>query len=241
MNAFSLVIALSASLGLGWTAVRTPARLALETVDNGLAILVGALLGGRLGYAAAHWAYFRVQPLEIFQVWLGGLSASGALSGAVLALVVVSWAIRQHPGKVSDRLLPLGATLVAGAWLACWISGAAYGPETNTWWGLPSVDEQGLYAQRVPTQLIGVLAALALYAGLEAMQGPGRLLTRLPAGSAASLWLLGTALSLYGLSYLRVDPAQLLAGLRLDAWGALAVAALAVICFVCAWLARREG
>ena len=237
MNGFSVIMALSASLGLGWTAVRMTPRLALETVDNGLAALAGALLGSRLGYVLAHWSYFQKQPLEFFQFWSGGLSGSGALMGGCLAVLLVSLLIHQHPGKVADRLLPLGAALVAGAWLACWISGAAYGRETSAWWGLPSADELGFYARRFPVQALGVLAALAWYALLESRQS---LFDRLPAGSAASLWLLGTALSLFGLSFLRGDPARIVGSLRLDALGDLATILLAVLCLTSIWVARQR-
>jgi phosphatidylglycerol:prolipoprotein diacylglycerol transferase len=237
VNAFSLLIAAGVGLGLGWTAARTSARLALETVDSGLVVLLGALVGGRLGYAAAHWTYFRLQPAEIFRVWQGGLSGSGALVGAALALLLAAWAFHQHPGRLADRLLPLGTALVAAGWLACWVSGAGYGGETNAWWGLPSADEQGLYAQRVPVQALGALAALAWFALLDAGQ---ERLARLPAGSSAAAWLLGTALCLFGLSFLRADPTRLLDGLRLDAWGALGAALLAVIGLAGAWLARQR-
>ena len=237
MNTYSLLIAVSVGLGLGWTAARTPARLALETVDNGLAVLLGALVGGRLGFVVAHWAYFRTQPVEIFQVWLGGVSGSGALVGAFLALLLVAWVIRQHPGLMADRLLPLGAALVAGAWLACWVSGVAYGSETSAWWGLPAMDEQGLVLKRVPVQALGALAGLAWFVQLETGQ---KTLSQLPAGSSAAIWLLGTALCMFGLSYLRADSIQLLSGLRLDAWGSLGVAGLALLALLGAWLVRRR-
>jgi len=150
---------------------------------------------------------------------------------------LVAWAVRQHPGHLADRLLPLGASLVAGAWLACWISGVAYGPETSAWWGLPAVDEQGLFLRRVPVQALGALAGLAWFALLEAGQ---RMLNQLPAGSCAGLWLLGTGLCSFGLSYLRADAAQHMAGLRLDAWGALGVAGLSILALFGAWLARHR-
>lgn len=238
MNGFSVIIALSASLGLGWTAVRTTPRQALETVDNGLVALTGALLGGRLGYVFVHWTYFQDHALEFFQFWSGGLSGSGALIGACLAVLLVSLVVHQHPGKVADHLLPLGAALVAGAWLACWISGAAYGSQTNAWWGLPSTDELGFFARRVPVQALGVLAALAWYALLESRQN---MLAQLPPGSTSTAWLIGTALVLFGLSFMRGDPAPILAGLRLDAWVDLAVVTFALACLFGILITRQRS
>lgn len=240
MTVFSLAIASGVALGLFWTVQRSPPRQALFSMDSGLAALAGALIASRLGFVAAQWAYFRVNPDEIMQFWLGGLSGSGALVGGALAALLSAWLAGRQPGRSADLLLPLGAALSAAAWLACWLDGAAYGAQSPAWWALPAGDEWGLYARRFPTQLLGALLALGWYALLEAGQGAGRPLNRLPEGGLAAVWLLGSGLSLFGLALLRGDPAQLWAGLRLEAWAALGVCLLALLGLGWAWLAARQ-
>ncbi|MBF0093880.1 MAG: prolipoprotein diacylglyceryl transferase [Alphaproteobacteria bacterium] len=50
---------------------------------------VGVILGGRLGYVLFYKPdYYLSEPLEILQVWKGGMSFHGGLLGVVLALVL---------------------------------------------------------------------------------------------------------------------------------------------------------
>lgn len=49
---------------------------------------VGIVLGGRLGYVLFYKpAHFLAHPLEIFQVWQGGMSFHGGLLGVVVAVI----------------------------------------------------------------------------------------------------------------------------------------------------------
>jgi len=62
------------------------------------AIVVGVILGGRLGYVLFYnLSYFVVHPLEIFALWHGGMSFHGGLIGAILAVV---WFV--HRKKLSN-------------------------------------------------------------------------------------------------------------------------------------------
>ena len=236
MQTFSLILGLGAALGLAATAWQSADKQAEGMVDAGLAALLGSLLAGRAAYVAAQWGYYQAHLAEIPQPWLGGLSASGALLGAMLGLLVLglltprsSGASRssgapRSPGTLADALLPLLAALTVSAWLACWLDGTAYGPRAAAWWALEARDEWGQLAPRLPLQAIGALLALGWFGLLErfrpALARPGQL---------AGLACLGLALELFGLSFLRADPAPLWRSLRLDAWGALAAAAFALL------------
>jgi prolipoprotein diacylglyceryltransferase len=239
MDVFSLLLGLGAAAGLIWVATKSPEKKAHRNVDAGIAALFGALVGGRIAYVAVNWGYFQGHLVEIPEAWKGGISGLGALAGSVLALALLAVYIRPTAGELGDALLPLATTLTIAAWMGCWLDGSAYGAQVDTWWGLQARDEWGILFPRVPVQLIGALLALSLFWSVE------RISARLPiAGQAAGLALLGLSVELFGLSFLRADPTPYWRGMRLDAWGALALACLASIylahTLLRMWLASRK-
>jgi phosphatidylglycerol:prolipoprotein diacylglycerol transferase len=227
LNLDSLLLGLSAALGLAWAAWLSPAGQELRRVDHGLWVLAASLVGGRVGYVAFNWGYYRQQPWQIPAVYLGGLSWPGALCGGLLALALLARLTRQSFGQLADALLPLLAGLSCGAWLACWLNGCAYGPLTSAFWGLPARDEWGSLERRWPTQLLGALLALSWVGLLIWARGRFTGLSR--PGCTAALGLLGLAIQLGGLAFLRADPLPGWCQVRLDAWAAagLGLAALA--------------
>jgi phosphatidylglycerol:prolipoprotein diacylglycerol transferase len=187
-------------------------------LDAGLAALGGGLLGGRVAYVAMSWPYFRQHLAEAPQIGLGGLSWVGAAMGGLLGLLVYARLRRQSPAELLDGLLPLATTVSIAAWLASWVEGGAYGPAVTAFWALPSRDEWGNLASRLPVQLLGALLTLVLLGLVDAIQARGKG-ANLP-GRAAGLWMAGFALLMAGLSTLRADPAPVWAGVRLETWGA---------------------
>jgi prolipoprotein diacylglyceryltransferase len=221
---FSLLVGLGAVTGLVGVARNAPEKEARRRVDAGLWALGGALVGGRVGFVVAHWAYFQLHSSEIAAVYLGGISASGALLGSVLALTIYAIVTQMAFGIVADSLLPLLASMTVVSWLSCWLAGVAYGPLSNAWWGLPARDEWGTVAPRLPLQFLGALLSVGLFASLEMSRERWKF-----AGRAAALGLLGLALQLFALSFLRADPAPLWRGLHPDAWGAIGLGFLSLI------------
>ena len=230
---FTICLSLGVGLGLAWSALAAPRPLALRLIHAGWFALGGGLLGARLGYVAWHWPYYQQQPWEIFQTWQGGLSGPGAWAGALLGLLFAARLTGLPLGLLADRLLPLASCLAASAWLGCWLTGSAYGlPGDSLWAALPAPDETGRIAQRLPVQVVGLLSSLGLLALLDLRRSYFR--SRLRDGLQAGLWLAAQGLLLWGLSYLRADPTPLWQGLRLDAWGGLAIALVGGF-----WLALR--
>ncbi len=87
MASFALLVGSGVLLGLVWLVWRLPEKSLARGLDISLVITLGALLGGRLGYVAVSWPYFRSHLWEIIQVWLGGYSGPAALAGGLLALL----------------------------------------------------------------------------------------------------------------------------------------------------------
>ncbi len=202
-------------------------------------MLLGALIGSRAVFVMVDWAYYQLHPVEIIQVWLGGLSGVGALVGAVLAAVITSLWWKLPANMYLDATLPLLGTITITSWLGCWLDRCAYGQPTNAWWGIPARDEWGVLAPRVPVQILGAILTLVLIWWLD------RSTKVLPIhGLRAGLGLFGVSAVLFGLSYLRADPAEVWRGLRLDAWGALGLmifSTVAVVVLLSVGKMRKKG
>lgn len=214
---YTLSVALGACAGLFWISQQKTNRQADIQFNAGLVALSGALIGGRLAYVGVNWGYFQNNLLEIIQVQLGGLAWAGALVGGMLALGIYSRLARQPLGKVADAATPLLGLLALSVWVGCWFDGCAYGPLASTWWAMPTRDEWGAFAPRLPLQLIcAALTAVLFWALDRYARGTG-----LRPGMHSGLALLGLCLILSLASLLRADPAPHLMQLRLETWIAL--------------------
>jgi len=193
---------------------------------------MGTLIGGRAGYVLLNWAYYERHHWEVFQVWLGGFSWIGALFGAFISISITAQIQKTSLGNLMDHLLPLFSSITISTWLACWLTGHAYGIEINRWWGVPAINESGLLAQRWPIQLIGALAALGFHWLAEYFQKRRRI-TR--PGLASCLVLSGFSLTIFILSPFRGDPILMLNETRLDIWasaGFFTLSTLMAITFI---------
>lgn len=235
MANFSILIGIGVGLGLLWVMWQSAPRQCEHRLNAALWALGGALLGGRAAYVARLWPYYHTHQTDIPQVWLGGLDGAGALLGGVLGLLAAAAVLRRPLGRLADALLPLLISVSAAAWLACWLDGSAYGAPASAWWGVPARDEWGEVQRRLPVQLLGAVATLLLSWLIERLRGH---LVR--PGQPAALGLLGVALILFGLSFLRADPSLLWGSLRPEAWGALILGGLALIGLLLASLLPEE-
>jgi prolipoprotein diacylglyceryltransferase len=215
------LIGLGAVTGLAWTAALAPDKHTARWIDQGLWLLLGALLGGRLVHVITTWGYYGERPLDIPQVWLGGLSGPGALAGGLLTLGLVALLTRQKLGVLADGYLPLAAALVVSAWLASWADGAAYGAETSAWWGLPARNEWGDLTRRMPLQMIAALLSLVVFWSANRYSDPFR------PGQASSLATIGLGMLILAVSLVRADPSPTWAGLRPESWAGLTFILLA--------------
>jgi phosphatidylglycerol---prolipoprotein diacylglyceryl transferase len=224
---FSILLGLGIGIGLAWVTWVSPRKQARHHLTAALWVLLGGLLGGRVVFVALNWPYFQSHAGETALVFLGGLAWPGALAGGWLALVIYAWASHLPLGHLADAMLPLVTALAVSAWLGCWLDGCAYGPAATAWWALPSRDEWGAVARRIPTQLLGALLTLVIVGLLDWSR---KRLYR--TGQAAALALLGLSIVLFGLSFLRADPAPQWNGLRLEAWAAIGYIGIAILTFI---------
>jgi len=222
---FSLFLSLGTFVGLIWAIWQSSKLEATCVLESGIWTLLGALVGGRLFFVFFNWSYYKDHLIQTLQVYLGGLSWSGALIGGLIALALYARVAHQLFPDLADALIPLLACLSLSVWLSCWVDGCAYGVSTSTIIGVPSPDEWGEVEYRYPIQLIGALFTLGLFWSSERAARRGNF----KPGTLTCLGLLNLALITFGLSLLRADPAPMWRGLRLDAWASLVFAGLGLI------------
>ena len=121
-----------------WLARREPHLVTGQQIDDFLVwATLGVILGGRLGYVIFYQpAYFLENPLEIPQMWNGGMSFHGGLVGVILAMILFA---RRHGiaffalADVIATTTPIG--LLLGR-IANFINGELWGRETDMPWGV---------------------------------------------------------------------------------------------------------
>ncbi|MFQ5535298.1 MAG: prolipoprotein diacylglyceryl transferase, partial [Sphingomonadales bacterium] len=170
-------------------AVMSPARLD----DLILWLVLGIILGGRLGYVLFYNAgYYAAHPLEIFQVWAGGMSFHGGILGVALAIIGFSLKHRLPMLAVGDLIActsPIGLFLGR---IANFINGELFGRATDVPWAF--VFPAGGPAPRHPSQLYEAgLEGVALFILLWILFRYTRLIER--HGALAGIFLIGYSAS----------------------------------------------
>jgi phosphatidylglycerol:prolipoprotein diacylglycerol transferase len=107
-------------------------------------ITLGIIFGGRIGYVLFYnFAHFAANPIEIVQLWNGGMSFHGGVIGCVLAVVL--FALRRHLpvlslADVTAAVAPIGLFLVR---IANFINGELWGRPTEVPWAMvfPHADQ----------------------------------------------------------------------------------------------------
>ena len=175
---------------LGWLYARAliragsfwggPAPLTLLDFDDFvLWVTLGIILGGRTGYVLFYnLPHFIAHPLEIFQLWNGGMSFHGGFTGCVVAVI---WFARSRGipflslGDLTCAVGPIGLFLGR---LANFINGELWGRPADVPWAM--VFPGGGPLPRHPSQLyeaglegLLLLVVLALLIRAGALKRPG--------------------------------------------------------------------
>jgi phosphatidylglycerol:prolipoprotein diacylglycerol transferase len=200
-----------------------------KALDLTLLAGAGGLIGARIVYVAANWAYFAHHHQRAVRFWEGGLAWHGALAGGLLA-VLASCAIRRTSPLVAfDVLGPAAAALAAFGWLGCLFDRCAYGlvtyPGQGLLWrlSLELPDTYGIRVPRVAVQALG--AAWSAIAFLAVAVVASR---REVEGLALPLWLALYCTGSFLLGCLRADDVPLVAGWRADQAADLALVVVGI-------------
>ncbi len=159
-----------------------PAMTREEVDDFFLWSVLGVVLGGRLGYVLFYKPlHYATHPLEIFQLWDGGMSFHGGFLGVVAGCLVFG----RRKGITLDRMLDLGAASVpVGLGLgriANFINGELWGRPADVPWAMVFPADE-LQLPRHPSQIYeAALEGLLLFIAVRiathrfgALKYPGR-------------------------------------------------------------------
>lgn len=193
-----MLLTLLAALGcLAWQ----QRRGRKDALDLGLLALLAGVIGARVGHVLANWAYYGERQAAMLDLRDGGLSWHGGLLAGLAALALAAAWRRGDAAPYSLRLQEMLAVLAAplaigllGGWLACLLTGCAYGlaiapPQrfyTPDW-----PDSYGVLAFRLPSQLLGMALALLLLLAWPLRRRPALFLMTLAAGTCLIAWTRG--------------------------------------------------
>jgi phosphatidylglycerol---prolipoprotein diacylglyceryl transferase len=127
---------------------------------------MGVILGGRLGYVLFYdLASYIAHPLNILQVWRGGMSFHGGLIGVLLAVWLYSRRIQRHFFQITDFIAPLIPIALGLGRIGNFINGELWGRPTDLPWGMIFADPDAGFIPRHPSQLYQAFAeGLVLFA-----------------------------------------------------------------------------
>jgi phosphatidylglycerol:prolipoprotein diacylglycerol transferase len=160
--------------------------------DFVLWVTLGIILGGRLGYVVFYNpAYFAAHPVEIFQLWKGGMSFHGGFIGCVVAVILFGLK-RRIPilslGDITCAVGPIGLFLGR---IANFINSELWGRPTDVPWAMVFPNAGPL--PRHPSQLYeaaleGLLLLAVLHVAMRAgaLRRPGLVIGLFAVGYAAA-------------------------------------------------------
>jgi len=132
-------------------------------------VTLGIILGGRAGYVLFYnLPHFAAHPVEIVELWKGGMSFHGGFIGCVVAVVLFAWrrgVSALSLGDVTTAVAPIGLFLGR---IANFINGELWGRPTDVAWAM--IFPNGGPIPRHPSQLYEAgLEGLVLFAVLAAL------------------------------------------------------------------------
>lgn len=212
-----------------------------QSVVSEVAIVAvpAGIIGGRIYHViSSPNAYFGPggAPLDALKIWQGGLGIWGAISLGLLAAYLRYRTLARRLDLPSfalfaDALAPGVLLAQAIGRFGNWFNGELFGRPLDTWWALdvplryrPSGFSQ--FESFHPTFLYEAIWC-TLIAIVIIKFG-----SRLKVGQSFALYVAAYCLGRFFIELIRIDPANTVAGLRVNVWVSVIVAAVAVAFFV---------
>ena len=103
--------------------------------DNMLDLILGtlicAIIGARIYYVIFEWNYYSQYPIEIFQIWHGGLAIHGGIIGGLFWLLIKTKGKKEYLLRLTDIIV---VSLILGQAIGRWgnfFNSEAHGPKTT--------------------------------------------------------------------------------------------------------------
>ena len=213
---YGLMLALAFALCLVLARRAAPASgIDPELVSEiGLVCLIAGIAGARLAYVLVHLDYYAGRPVEIFELWKGGLIVYGGLLLATMSSVTALYRQGQPIMPFADFLIvyvPLGQAIGR---IGCFLNGCCYGCPAHAPWAV-TFPEASLAASRYgyphhihPVQLYEVAMLVAAFFVLGRMYASRRYV-----GQVLSAYLILYGVLRFTSEFFRGDAGWAFAGL----------------------------
>ena len=142
-------------------------------------VTLGIILGGRIGYVLFYnFPHFIANPMEMLEVWKGGMSFHGGFLGCVLAVVLFGWKRNISILSLGDITCAVGPIGLLLGRIANFINGELWGRAADVPWAMefpnagpiPRHPSQ-LYEAAMEGVLLLILLTIAIRMG--ALRRPG--------------------------------------------------------------------
>lgn len=197
-----------------------------DILEIGKWAVPAGLVGARLYHLLTDWRNYQGRWLDGFKIWEGGLGIPGGLILGVLVGVFVARRNGIDLRRVTDAAIPGIPVAQAIGRLGNWFNQELYGGPTDLPWAVEidprhRPDRFADEATFHPTFLYEglwnlVLAALLVWIDRRRVLKPGQILP---------LWVVGYGVGRFLVESVRIDPASLIFGVRVNLW----VSAIAIV------------
>ena len=169
-------------------------------------IIIGIIIGGRLGYVLLYnFDYYLNNLIDIFKIWQGGMSFHGGLIGIIAVSVLFAKKNNQNPFIYLDVVSIVAPIGIFFGRIANFINSELYGIETNLPWSVQFIQIDNLY--RHPSQLYeAIFEGLILFIILIYFRKKGFM--KIP-GSISGLFLIFYSVFRFLIEFVRVPDEQL--------------------------------
>ena len=108
-----------------------------EVWDLSIIFAVSSLIGGRVFEIFVYeWDIFRMDPLEAFRFWHGGMASHGVILGALAGMFFFCLVYKRNVFVIADELVIPAALFLALGRIGTHINGEVYGYSTGVWWAV---------------------------------------------------------------------------------------------------------
>ncbi len=119
-------------------------------------LIIGIILGGRLGYVFFYnFNYYSHNLIDIFKIWQGGMSFHGGLIGIIIVTILFAKKNNHNTFHYLDVVSIVAPIGIFFGRIANFINSELYGIETNIPWAVKFIQIDNL--SRHPTQLYEAL------------------------------------------------------------------------------------
>lgn len=210
--------------------------------------VIAGLIGARLYHVITDWKKFQSEGwLDAVAIWKGGLGVPGGMTAGILVGLWMVRRLHMNRGEAIAAIIPTLPLAQAIGRLGNWFNQELFGRPTDLPWGL-EIDEAHRPAQYIdvetfhPTFLYEGVWNLLLCGVLLFLDRQRRLLD-VPTlvtnprrvsrpGSLLAVYVLGYGLGRLWIEAVRIDPASLILGVRINIWMSLVLIAGSVVYLV---------